>query len=106
MAPGDFDAWSVADANGDVTVFLHGDLDLVAADRARTVLLSAVRRDGGDLVVDLSGLRFLDATGVRALMSGQLAASVAGQTVRLVGAHGLVETVLRLLGLIDAETTA
>ncbi|MCP2323060.1 anti-anti-sigma factor [Hamadaea flava] len=103
MTPSDFEAWSVTEPGGEVTVFLRGELDLPAGGRARQALLSAITRDGGHLTVDVSQLSFIDAAGVRGLMTAQLAAEAAGQPMRVVGAQGIVATVLRLLHFIDAE---
>ncbi|NUO59934.1 MAG: STAS domain-containing protein [Hamadaea sp.] len=101
MTPSDFEAWSVAGPDGEVTVFLRGELDLSAGGRARQALLGAITRGGGHLIVDVSNLAFIDATGVRDLMTAQLAAEAAGQPMRVIGAQGIVATVLRLLQFVD-----
>ncbi|MEV6966110.1 STAS domain-containing protein [Hamadaea sp. NPDC051192] len=103
MTPSDFEAWSVTEPDGEVTVFLRGELDLPAGGRARQALLGAISRGGGHLVVDVSQLTFIDAAGVRGLMTAQLAAEAAGQPMRVVGAQGIVATVLSLLQFIDAD---
>lgn len=97
MTPSEFGAWSVSEPNGDVTVFLRGELDLSTAARAKDALLGAVSRGGGRLTIDVSQLSFIDATGVRGLMSARLAAEAAGQPMHVTGAHGVVAIVLELL---------
>ncbi|MEV0272659.1 STAS domain-containing protein [Hamadaea sp. NPDC050747] len=106
MTPSDFEAWSVAGSDGEVTVFLKGELDLSAGGRARKALLGAITRGGGHLTVDVSDLAFIDATGVRDLMTAQLAAEAAGQPMRVIGAQGIVATVLRLLQFVDADASS
>ena len=103
MTPSDFEAWSVSEPNGDVTVFLRGELDLSSAARAKQALLKAISRRGGRLIVDVSQLTFLDATGVRSLVTAQLAAEAAGQPMQLTGAQGIIATVLHLLNFLDQE---
>ncbi|WP_328807002.1 STAS domain-containing protein [Nocardiopsis coralli] len=49
---------------------VHGEIDLATADALRDHLLSTARACGHDcLVVDLSGIGFFDASGVRALIA-------------------------------------
>jgi len=52
-----------------VLVDLHGDVDLVSADRARDVLGRAISaRRLGPVVVDLSGVTFMDCRGLSVLV--------------------------------------
>jgi anti-anti-sigma factor len=81
-----------------------GGLRLVgAADASNERLLraavSAVESEQHRLVIDLSGLTFLDVAGARGLFTGTTAHRLRGDDVRLRGARGQVHRVLSLLGL-------
>ena len=52
----------------DGVIRLRGDLDLATADRAETALAEAVRQ-GGEIHLDVRELRFLDSSGLRAILS-------------------------------------
>jgi anti-sigma B factor antagonist len=67
------------DGAGQVVVAPEGDLDINAADRVRVALIGAVRTRGcRRLRVDLSGVDFIDSTGLGALVAGRQAADAAG----------------------------
>jgi len=51
----------------DGVFYLAGELDLVTADRLEREV-STDAREHGDLVLDLSELRFVDSTGIRAFL--------------------------------------
>ena len=65
--PAEFQVITVGGENGEVVVYLVGDLDLAARDRlveALTEASATTRR----LVIDLSRTTFIDSTGVKALV--------------------------------------
>ncbi|HET6684614.1 MAG TPA: STAS domain-containing protein [Gaiella sp.] len=55
---------------GVVVVSVHGDLDLYSADELGDRLVDAVERGAASLVVDLSGVAFVDSQGLGALLRG------------------------------------
>ncbi len=58
---------SVSECRGVLVVALEGDVDLESSPEARRVLLDAVRR-GPSVLVDLSGVGYLDSSGVASLV--------------------------------------
>ena len=77
-------------------------------DRATIGLLEAElaealqRRVNGDtLVVDLEAVRFLDSSGIRALLDAERAAELSGGRVSVVGATGVVRRALEVSGVWD-----
>ena len=59
---------------GDRTRFVpRGELDLATAPELESAVLSAIG-DGRDVVLDLTGLTFMDSTGVRTIVSAHAAA--------------------------------
>lgn len=92
---GDF-AFEVVDVDDVHVVSLFGQLDLANADQVRDALIGVA---GSTVVVDLSGLQFLDSSGIAALVSarGRILASDNG--FELQGARGIVRRVFEITGL-------
>ena len=81
---------------GTEVVLLTGELDLMGAE----VLTKAAQGLAGHwVVVDLSGLTFLDAVGVSALLSIRTAVTGGDGHFELRAAEGIVRKVLDLVGL-------
>ena len=82
-------------------VALTGELDIATYEDAREQLAAAERTAPELLVVDLSGLRFVDSTGVRLILSADERARQAGRRVALRLGDGLARRVFDALGLLD-----
>lgn len=82
--------------DGVCVIRVDGDVDLATSAQLRTALLRSAAA-GHPVTVDLSGVGFLDATGISALVAGRLAT---GGRFRIVGATGLVEKILGLTGML------
>jgi anti-sigma B factor antagonist len=76
-----------------------GRLDLATAAALRTGLAAALARGRRRLVVDLSGVPFLDLAGLGALVAGLRAARRAGGDLRLARPPTQPRLVLELTGL-------
>jgi len=84
-------------ADGAATILrISGELDINARDDLREALLPAIR--GGDVVVDLHGVTFLDSEALGALIEGYNAARRSAAGLRVVNARGLVARVLNVSG--------
>jgi anti-anti-sigma factor len=81
----------------DGTVFVHltGELDLATAPELEQVLDDVVARHSGAIMLDLSGLTFVDCAGLRPVH--RVCSHVSN--VRIVGATPFVHRVLSLTGL-------
>jgi len=79
---------------------LQGSLDIATSPTVRAALLDAAERGQHRLVVDLSGLDFIDSTGLGALIGGQRRARENGGEVRLVAREGQILRLLRITGLL------
>jgi anti-anti-sigma factor len=77
---------------------LFGEFDIESAEDAVRALEELLGRDLDAVVVDLSGLRFMDSTGVRFLVDGRDAARDAGIELSLVPGNDLVRRVLTVSG--------
>jgi anti-anti-sigma factor len=76
---------------------LSGEADL-ATEVALHQSLEAARPADGELVIDLTGLEFIDSRSVRMLVS-RAQSLPEGERMVLQGARGLVERVLRTIGI-------
>jgi anti-anti-sigma factor len=84
---------------------VRGEIDLATAPLLRDLLLPALERGDGPVVVDLSDVPFMDSSGVHVLVNTQ--AELARQNRRLAVAcreHGQVHELLVLLDLLDTLT--
>lgn len=92
------DVQPVPDLAGRVTVAPTGEIDLVTAPRLAHVLAQAQRDGATQIVVDLTGVDFLDSTGVGVLVRAANDAGQAGARFYVYGAHGAVAQVLEVTG--------
>jgi anti-sigma B factor antagonist len=76
---------------------LAGTLDLATAPRAREALRAAAV-PGGELVIDMSRLEFLDSTGLSILVEVLRALGKEGRLI-LRGPQGIVARILRVSGI-------
>jgi anti-sigma B factor antagonist len=89
--------------DGVVVVHASGEVDMTVSALLERTLLDAVRQDGArQVLVDLAGLRFLDSSGVHALVRGYQAANDAGNVLVVRNATGVVARVLYITGVAEA----
>ncbi|MEU4830686.1 STAS domain-containing protein [Streptosporangium sp. NPDC023615] len=83
-------------------IALAGELDKLSSPRLQDVL--AGQLDGGacHLVLDVSGLRFCDSTGLWTMLAFQRRAGASGGSLRLAGTYGVLERILTVTGLTAA----
>jgi anti-sigma B factor antagonist len=86
--------------DGEAVIFrLRGSLDIATSPSVRAALLEGA--DGNhEVIVDLSGLEFLDSTGLGALIGAQRRALEQGGHVRLVINEGPIARLLNITGLV------
>jgi anti-sigma B factor antagonist len=89
----------VTASDGAVIVALRGDLDIASAPAVRERLLSLLRPGDCRLVIDMSAVRYADASGLAALVSTQRRAVLLGGGVRLAALRPEVAGVLTANGL-------
>ena len=81
-----------------VRIAVAGELDLSSALTFDEELRRAEERRPKTLVIDLSGLRFLDSTGLRLIMSAQARARKRGVRLAIVEGGDAVKRIFRLAG--------
>jgi anti-anti-sigma factor len=87
---------------GEVVLIVSGEIDLLSAPEFEAALLAADHTESA-LVVDLSGISYLDSTGLRVLMVFNQKRG-AGRQVHVRAASEQVRKVMALTGL-DTSTT-
>jgi anti-anti-sigma factor len=85
--------------DGAVTVALRGDLDIASVPAVRERLLSLLRPGACRLVIDMSAVRYADASGLAVLVSAQRRAVLLGGGLRLAAPRPEVARALAVNGL-------
>jgi anti-sigma B factor antagonist len=83
--------------DGDVFLIeLFGELDLATAPELEEVIARAETTDARQIVVDLSGLEFIDSTGISLLITTAQRSSMNDGRLRLLRGTGQVDRVMAL----------
>lgn len=81
-----------------VRIALVGELDLSSALTFDEEVRRAEEREPKTLVIDLSGLKFMDSTGLRLILSAQARARKRGIRLAIVEGGDAVKRIFRLAG--------
>jgi len=81
-----------------IVVTLAGEVDVTTAQQMRDVLMSQAAQGTPRLIVDLSGLGFMDSSGVRVLLTVRGALEASGRTLALASPQPVVARMLSLVG--------
>ena len=93
------DVTSTAKADGTVLVKMAGDLDLASAEVLQQTLLAIEKDKPSTLYLDLSGLGFMDSTGLRLILQANERAKKALSRLVLVAGRESVQRVFRVTGM-------
>jgi len=85
--------------DGCTVVGLHGELDLATAPGLREHLLGVLTGQPPALILDLSGLAFMDSTGLNVLLGAKRHAGLLGIPFALAAPQKIPARVLRITGL-------
>jgi anti-anti-sigma factor len=92
----------VVAANGVVRVDVSGEVDVGTVAELRRVVTEIVAEPGvSELLLDFAGLRFLDSSGIAALVGGYRSAQARGVRFALVNCTGSVRHVLDVTGMYE-----
>ncbi|WP_433332418.1 STAS domain-containing protein [Spirillospora sp. CA-294931] len=80
-------------------VWVTGDIDISTASALGAYLSAALTQDGKDLVVDLSGVTFMDASGLAALLRADHHATRTGGRLKLAAPAPVITRLLTITGL-------
>jgi anti-sigma B factor antagonist len=81
-------------------VAVAGEIDVYTAPSLREQLEELDAEGSSDIVVDMTGVEFLDSTGLGVLVGGLKRARLRGGTLRLVSDQEKILKILRITGLI------
>ena len=85
-----------ADEPDAYVIRVEGELDLPGCSDLESALAEAERSEGGQIVVDLDGLRSIDARGLQTLLAASRRSANNGSRLRLTRGTGEVSRMLRL----------
>ncbi len=91
-------AYSVRDEGDQVVMTIHGDIDLRSSADIRAAIGEAARPDA-ELIIDLAGVRFLDSSGLGALVWARRRMQREGGDVVVVRPRRNVRRMLEVSGL-------
>ena len=80
---------------------MKGELDLDGVDRVTEELERAEASDARQIVLDLSGLTFIDSSGVRMIVCADLRSRPDGKRLRLIRGGAPVQRVFELTGVLE-----
>jgi anti-anti-sigma factor len=80
---------------------LHGEVDLATAPQLRSDLERALDAEGAHLLVDCTGLRFIDSAGIAVLLATNAKLEAAGRHMLILNVEGGPRLAFEALGLTD-----
>jgi anti-sigma B factor antagonist len=89
----------VVDISGWTVVSVYGELDVATAPDMREQLIELVNEGRAHLVLDLSGVDFLDSTGLGMIVSALKRARTHGGDLRLVSTESRITRLFEITGL-------
>ncbi|WP_412543925.1 STAS domain-containing protein [Longispora sp. K20-0274] len=89
------------DQPGSVALLVEGDLDMTTSPDLSAAIRAALGDGATAISVDLTDVRFLDSTGIRALFDGYLDATRLGGQLAVHGAGDWVRRVLEISGVAE-----
>ena len=91
----------VAQRGGSTVVAARGEVDVATAPALRDGIDKAVDDGGGAVVVDLTGVTFIDSTGLGVLIGGRKRCIDAGRELRVVVTEPRILKVFEITGLTE-----
>jgi anti-sigma B factor antagonist len=91
----------VVGLDDDTVVFLSGELDLATAPELTGVLSPLIARGPHEVMLDLSGLSFIDSSGIAALVDSQQRLSEQNRRLSIHHAQQGAVRVFEIAGLVD-----
>jgi anti-anti-sigma factor len=93
----DLDISSTTDGD-DVTITIAGEIDVNSCTQVQQVIEAAPAKRVG---LDLSGVGFIDSSGLRSMIAGQRTVNESGGSVRIVALSAATRRLLEITGLLE-----
>lgn len=87
--------------SGTFVISLYGEIDADTVGDLDRALRRAEATDASEIVIDLSGLDFIDSAGINALVTADARSRADSSRLSLLRGSGQVERVIELCGLTD-----
>jgi anti-sigma B factor antagonist len=87
--------------NGTIRCVIEGDLDLASQQAALEQLIAEIEKRPQVVIFDLSGVEFIDSTGLRVLLTCQQRATEARTSLRLAAVSTAVQRLFEVTKLTD-----
>jgi len=84
--------------DGGTIVAISGEVDVCTEAPLQQALLRIIRERGARLMLDVSGVSFMDCAGLRALLATRRRAEMRGGCMRLIAASAAVRRIIELTG--------
>ena len=92
----------VRPGDGGIIVAVSGEVDVCTEAPLQQALLRIIRERGARLMVDVSGVSFMDCAGLRALLATRRRAEMHGGFLRLIATSAAVRRIIELTGAHEA----
>jgi anti-sigma B factor antagonist len=92
----------VTESSGVTVVAPRGDIDMATVDEVKRTLAGLMSRGQPRLLIDLSGVGYIDSSGMGALVSAMKQARAAGGDLKLCGLQDEVRSIFEVTRLIRA----
>jgi anti-sigma B factor antagonist len=92
----------VRPGDGGTIVAIGGEVDVCTEAPLQQSLLRIIRECGAKLMLDVSGVSFMDCAGLRALLATRRRAELRGGYVRLIATSAAVRRIIELTGTHEA----
>jgi anti-anti-sigma factor len=92
----------VRPGDGGIIVTVSGEVDVGTEALLRQALLPIIRERGPRLMLDVSGVSFMDCAGLRALLATRRRAELRGGFMRLIATPAAVRRIIELTGTHEA----
>ena len=92
----------VRPGDGGTIVAISGEVDVCTEALLQQALLRIIRERGARLMLDLSGVSFMDCAALRALLATRRRAELRGGCMRLIAVSAAVRRVIELTGAQEA----
>ncbi|MBV9469467.1 MAG: STAS domain-containing protein [Abitibacteriaceae bacterium] len=89
-------------SNGTTIIAVAGEVELHSAAQLRAELLQACDKERPCIVIDLSGVNFMDSSGIGVIVGALKRARERGGTLSLVGPQPRVRRIFEITGLLSA----
>ena len=94
-------SWDTERKGADLSVSLEGELDLASSKRLEEELLKLEDEAPAMITLDLSGVTFIDSTGLSTLINADGRARKADRRLQIVAGSGAARRILRTVGLLE-----